>query len=215
MIKIITDNPIAIDSIDHLEPLGTKNDNFFNQAFNKKLYLLFRRPIKVIDLGCAGGAFVKSVLDDGYFSIGLEGSDYNFKNKLHEWVTIPNNLHTCDCSKPFLVTDQSRLLKFDVVTSFDFMEHIEEKDLGTLFENMYNLIQADSLLVHSIATFESGEYHKTVQDKDWWVKMFQKYGFYVYDELCDFNYWNTKEWLRPTEPNQRINIIAGLYDKTR
>lgn len=57
MIELRTDNPVAWDSPDHLEPWGTRNDNSINKAFNRRLFRLFppEKVIRVLDLGCAGG----------------------------------------------------------------------------------------------------------------------------------------------------------------
>ena len=74
-ITIETAKPVAVDSLDHTNPLGTMQDNSTNPAFVGKLgKLITDRQVRVLDLGCAGGAFVRSVLDEGGFGIGIEGS---------------------------------------------------------------------------------------------------------------------------------------------
>ena len=63
-------------SVDHKWPWGTAFDNG-DCNFNLKLYALFdyRYDCRVIDIGCSGGGFVKSILEDGYaavyFGVGL------------------------------------------------------------------------------------------------------------------------------------------------
>ncbi len=74
MIVVHTSKPIALDSPDHLVPLGTRQDNSVNRAFNRKLRTLIPQP-RVLDLGCAGGGMVASFLDEGDFAVGVEGSD--------------------------------------------------------------------------------------------------------------------------------------------
>ena len=37
--------------------------------------VLAASPLRVLDIGCAGGGFVRSLIDDGHFAVGLEGSD--------------------------------------------------------------------------------------------------------------------------------------------
>lgn len=70
MFDVITEHPIAFDSPDHFdaEHGGAGNDNSRNPHFNERLFKLFegqgRRP-SVLDLGCAGGGLVKSLLDEG------------------------------------------------------------------------------------------------------------------------------------------------------
>jgi 2-polyprenyl-3-methyl-5-hydroxy-6-metoxy-1,4-benzoquinol methylase len=119
--RVITDHPVALDSEDHQIPGGTMHDNSTNPVFNRKLYqLLSHLPkLRVMDLGCAGGGFVKSLVDDGHEAIGLEGSDYSLHwdgpggteqeratrkpGKRAEWATIPDRLFTCDITRPFQV----------------------------------------------------------------------------------------------------------------
>ena len=115
-----TDHPVAVSSNDTKFPRGSKNDNSISPRFNRKLYQLFRgaKPIRVLDIGCAGGGFVRSLLDDGHFAVGLEGSDYPLLNQTGEWSTIPHHLFTCDVTKPFRLTDRAtrQPLLFDAIT---------------------------------------------------------------------------------------------------
>jgi hypothetical protein len=78
-IKILvkTEREVAYESPDHRMPWGTKQDNCTNRRFNDKLYKLFPRQeqLKIMDMGCSGGGFVKNCLDDGCFALGLEGSN--------------------------------------------------------------------------------------------------------------------------------------------
>jgi hypothetical protein len=60
------DHAVAVESADHNWPRGTAFDNG-NRNFNLKLHALFsyRSDLHVLDLGCAGGGFVKSILAVG------------------------------------------------------------------------------------------------------------------------------------------------------
>ena len=75
-ITIETEKPVALDSHDHVKPWGTVRDNTSNREFNRKLFELIPVDrIRVLDLGCAGGGFVRSILEAGGFAVGVEGSD--------------------------------------------------------------------------------------------------------------------------------------------
>ena len=76
--RLETEFPIAIASNDTKVPRGCKNDNSISPRFNRKLYQLLRSdpPARGLDLGCAGGGFVRSLIDDGHFAVGFEGSDF-------------------------------------------------------------------------------------------------------------------------------------------
>src|SRR3990170_1119622 len=132
-----TDHPIAVNSYDHLYPLGTARDNTKSPDFNARLFGLYPGQIGVLDLGCAGGGFVESVIEDGHIAVGLEGSDYSLKLKRAAWATVPGNLFTCDISYPFVLHAGDGLpCKFDVVTAWDSLEHIEMGDLDMVFDNI-------------------------------------------------------------------------------
>jgi len=94
---------VAYESLDHIYPWGTKQDNSKNLSFNNALYELI--PIKelsVLDIGCSGGGFVKTLLDAGVLAVGIEGSDYSKIRGRAEWATIPGHLFTADVTAPFL-----------------------------------------------------------------------------------------------------------------
>jgi len=116
-----TEHPVAVSSNDTRFPRGTKDDNSIVPRFNRKLYQLYRDqdPIRVLDIGCAGGGFVRSLLDDGHLAVGLEGSDYQLVNQGAEWSTIPLHLFTCDVTKPFRLTDRAtgQPLLFHAITA--------------------------------------------------------------------------------------------------
>jgi len=54
------------------------------------------KQLKILDMGCSGGGFVRNCLDDGCLAIGLEGSDYSKRHRRAEWRVIPEYLFTCD-----------------------------------------------------------------------------------------------------------------------
>jgi SAM-dependent methyltransferase len=204
--KVITKHPVALDSIDHLFPEGTKQDNNKNPAFNEKLYKLFlpEVEIRIMDLGCSGGAFVKDCLDDGHAAIGLEGSDYSFNIKRAEWATIPDNLFTCDITKPFnveMIYEYGLYGHgwFDIITSWELLEHIPEDRLPMLCENVRRHLPKKLgcywiMSVHSMSYARDGnEYHATVKPREWWLEMFDSEGFRNRQDLVDYF---APDWVR-------------------
>lgn len=191
---------VAFDSMDHMFPWGTLRDNSCNRRFNRKLYNLFpkKRHIRVLDLGCSGGGFVRSCIEDGHFAIGLEGSDWSKKMKRAEWATIPDFLFTCDITRNFeimLEWDERReLLEFDVVTSWDVMEHIHEERLPDVAGNVSRHLAPDGLWISSIDPYEDivdeVNLHSTMHGKQWWIDRFREYGFVHREEYV--RYFNTQ-----------------------
>jgi hypothetical protein len=75
---IETSKPIAYDSPDHIQPHGTASNNTTSPRFNGKLFeYIPAGEVRLLDIGCSGGGLVKSILDEGGFGIGIEGSDYS------------------------------------------------------------------------------------------------------------------------------------------
>lgn len=193
MFKVVTDYPVALESPDHLSTLtseptgGPSKDNSKNPNFNKKLYSLFNDEILcIMDLGCSGGGFVEDCLNDGHIAIGLEGSDYSLKNKRACWETIPESLFTCDCTKPFQIVYNEIHPIFDVITSWEFAEHIQEKDWPQLCENVRKHLKKNGFWIMSISTCWGPPYHQTIQTRDWWLEMFEKEGFINRQDLVEY-----------------------------
>src|SRR4051794_25089447 len=81
-ISIETPKPVAYDSPDHIEPVGTAADNSTSRRFNAKLFRYIPpAEVRLLDVGCSGGGLVKSILDAGGFAVGVEGSDYSQRHK--------------------------------------------------------------------------------------------------------------------------------------
>lgn len=199
--RVITDHPVALDSRDHLKPQGTKDDNSRNPRFNHKLLsLLSQRPLRLCDVGCSGGGFVKDMLDAGQIAIGLEGSDYSLKRKRAEWATIPDHLFTCDITHPFTIVpvgdgeegDAPRPALFDVITAWEVMEHIPEDRLPQLCRNVRLHLAPQGLWIMSVSR-QQGYHHVTVHDERWWTTFFEQEGFRNRPDLVKYF---DRDWIR-------------------
>ena len=179
MFEVITNHPIALESRDHTHPHGTKDDNSRNHKFNEKLYKLFgngNRQIHIMDLGCAGGGFVKDCLDDHHIAIGLEGSNFSMLAQRAEWATIPDNLFLCDVTKPFQINHNGVACKFDVITAWELLEHLPEEDLPQFFKNCDNHLTKTGLFIASVSP-NPEFWHVCVHDKSWWLNLVDKLGW--------------------------------------
>lgn len=215
-VKLITEHPVALHSPDHIDAKngGSGNDNSWNPNFNRKLKEFYGRPIRLLDLGCAGGGFVKTIIDEGHLAVGLEGSDYSLLRKRAEWATIPDSLFTCDITKPFgLVslninghraaegccddksestsmwelhaTIEPEILKFDMITAWEVMEHISENELPQLIQNVLSHLKPDGLWVMSVSTQVDHHFHRTTKGREWWTEMFASYGLHHQADVWD------------------------------
>lgn len=177
----------SYDSPDHLVPWGTRWDRSTNGRFNEKLWLLYppTQVVKVLDLGCSGGDFVKSCIDDGHFAVGIEGSTFSKDHKRSAWAIIPDYLFTCDITRPFQlyfqVNSEEQKVKFDVVTAWEVIEHIKEEDLPTLGANVHEHLRPGGLWILSVANSEDirggVRLHQTVKPRVWWREKFISLGF--------------------------------------
>ncbi len=197
MISVQTAKPIALDSPDHLVPRGTAQDNSVHLPFNRLLYeLIPAKQVRLLDLGCAGGGFVKSILDDGGFAVGIEGSDYSKQLRRAEWATIPGNLFTADVTEPFRIVSGNmkrqyvepkippwdyREETFNIITAWEFFEHIATNRLPDVMANIKRHLDPDGYVIGSICSAYDINYgihlHQTVQFREWWVQFFSYFGF--------------------------------------
>lgn len=196
-VKVVTDKPVAVDSLDHQFPHGTAKDNSINIRFNQKLsWWIPADDLRVLDLGCAGGGFVRSLLDQGSFAIGIEGSDYSKTLQRAEWAVIPSSLFTADITVPFRVvyTDGPRagdVVRFNVVTAWEVMEHIPEDKIESLMDNIRDHLAPSSIVLMSISTVDDRptpgvNLHRTVRPGSWWRQTFAQFGFRVVEGLDDY-----------------------------
>lgn len=188
--SVETNHPVALTSVDHLYPEGTARDNTHAPGTAQMLLsILPEEERSVLDIGCAGGGWVKDCLDLGFEAVGIEGSDYSKNAKRAEWATIPGNLFTADARYPFRIyrkalvgTDRSRY-RFNVVTAWEFLEHIEEDGLDGVLSNITRHLEIGGWFVGSISlcpwSSNGVEYHVTVRDRNWWDALFGRHGFVV------------------------------------
>ena len=185
LFKLDTEKPIALDSDDHIWPRGTIADNSSNYKFNLKLYnfFRFRHDLKLLDLGCSGGGLVRSIIDDGYMAIGIEGSDISKKLRSAEWDTCIHHLFTADITTTFRLTNTKGMnLYFQCISAWEVLEHISQDKLPVLFSNIYNHLADDGIFVGSIDMTPDGNpitgaiYHQTLKPEVWWLEQFKQAG---------------------------------------
>ena len=185
--ELHTDSPGAPDTDDSRFPYGAVNDNSICPRFNARLAQMFpdKPRLAVLDLGCAGGGFVRSLLDEGHLAVGLEGCDLPRLRRLGEWGTIPRHLHTCDITRPFRLTHPATgdPIGFDAITMWEVLEHIPEPDLPQLADNIAAHLAPGGVWIASVSTVDDGDpttgavYHHTVRPREWWADRFAALGF--------------------------------------
>ncbi|MGA2221953.1 MAG: class I SAM-dependent methyltransferase [Verrucomicrobiia bacterium] len=111
-----------------------------------------------------------------------------------EWGTIPEFLFTCDVTGEFDILLQepaaATRLQCDIVTSWELLEHIAERDLAKLIANVKKHLARGGLWIMSIAPYDDicdgMNLHQTVQPKPWWVAKFKEQGMEHLEEYVRF-----------------------------
>ncbi len=208
MISVHTAKPVALDSPDHLVPRGTLNDNSVHPEFDRLLYeVIPAHKIRLLDLGCAGGGFVKSILDDGGFAVGIEGSDLSKKAGRAEWATIPDHLFTADLTTTVVIAKGFDYLNFNIITAWEFFEHIATNRLDQVMWNIKRHLDPSGYLIGSISPARDFNYgvalHQTVQERPWWEGFFRHHGF----ESCpDLENHFGDDWIRGPKSAQPVPL---------
>jgi SAM-dependent methyltransferase len=181
-----TNRPVALDSIDYICPRGAIRDNSknlrFNQILEKKIFP--NKKFSLLDFGCAGGGFVRSILEAGHVGVGLDGSDIQKKRNLGEWSSCPLHFFTVDLTEKFHLKDKAGAgLVFDIVTAWEVLEHIEEEKIPILIQNAASHLKTNGLFVASIDQtpdfnpITGANYHVTLKSQQWWIDIFNQHGF--------------------------------------
>jgi 2-polyprenyl-3-methyl-5-hydroxy-6-metoxy-1,4-benzoquinol methylase len=216
-IRLITDKPIAVNSLDHIHPWGTKQDNSKNLNFNLRLFeWIPLESLRVLDIGCSGGGFVKTIHDAGALAIGIEGSDYSKVRARAEWATIPTRLFTADATAPFTILANDSPLKFTVITAWEFIEHIEEPSLEVVFNNIDRHLDVNGVVIMSVSPnddwVDGVNLHRTIHEAGWWFSTIQKFGFTHHPELIPR--FSPDNWIRYEEnaPNSFHLVLTRATD---
>lgn len=195
--KIKTNFPVAVDSLDHLYPWGTKYDNHSSPPLITEIENYFKRAghpsqgkkISFLDIGCSGGQFAVDFHNRGHIAVGLEGSDYSVKNKRANWPAHYNNvLFTCDATKPYeILNSNGEKVMFDCISAWEVIEHIHPDCLDQFFLNISNHMKPTSIFLGSVSLVNDfhdgrGEFgkkvdlHRAVYTKEkWYNEILNKY----------------------------------------
>ena len=182
-IEVLTYNPVALDSPDHLYPDSWLRECTQIPAFLEEIVCkLGGQRLKVLDLGCAGGGMVAEFLQAGHIAVGLEGSSLPQERKAFYWEQLAGRfLHTCDMGYPFWALLDREAMKFDLITSWGALEHLPEDRVDCCFRNVAEHLATGGIFVSSIATDSSVggeamvEHHLTQKPQDWWNEKMSKY----------------------------------------
>ncbi len=119
--------------------------------------VLEREPISVLELGCAYGFLTKKLNSAGIIAWGIDASEHCW----HRRVT--NNFVLQDACKPLPFQEK----EFDLVCSFDFMDHLLPEKIPGLIKEMERVAKRG---LHGISCKYSPNdlNHIIIKPKSWW-----------------------------------------------
>jgi len=146
------------------------------------------QPRTVLDLGCGTGKSLDYFLAQGIKASGVEGS----------------KLAINKANRPELITqyDLNQELnlgkKFDLVWSFEFVEHIHPKYVDNLMKTFAN--HAETIVLSAARPGQGGEGHFNEQPAEYWIEKFKKFNYKLNEEA-------TKQ-LRDTNEKYSENMLV-------
>ncbi len=184
-----TDYPIAVGSYDHINPDSTTEGVSRPTFFVQNCISVLGQKIKCLDVGSGAAGLVFEYAMNQVLAVGVDGSDFCRLNRIGYWPLLPNNLFTCDITRPFsfLSRDDQTMIDYDVVTMWEVLEHIAEDDLPTLFSNVNRHLGSNSYFIGSISLVEYADslgnpYHLTLRPRTWWKAKFKENGLVMLDK---------------------------------
>ena len=136
-----------------------------------------------IDLGCAGGYFVKLMHDYGKNVLGVDLSAYAINASIKEFPEIKDKLFVSSLHDLKFLRDES----IDFVYSQQVLEHIPTELNEMFFKELSRICQKGCklalFLVLGYENLVAKDYndidktHWNLKTKKWWLDNFEKYGF--------------------------------------
>lgn len=190
--RLDTEKMIAIDSPDHLCPVGCINDNYTSSNLIDEVLKYFNnKKIYMLDLGCAGGQFAIDFIERGNFGVGLEGSSNVLNGSGKEnWQRYYNkNLFLSDITEDYQLYYDEKPVKFDYIHSEEVFEHISEDKIDQMLSQIKKHLKDDGIcsfgisLVEDTRILDDVEYklHQSVFPAIWWKDKLIENGFKILD----------------------------------
>ena len=142
---------------------GNKIDDNIN-------YIKNINPSSIADIGCGHNEFIQECKK--VFNIKANGVDF---------ACPSSDIQACATSLPF------KNKEYDVITSYDMLEHIPEKELPKVFKEFSRVSERFIFIIctkRSIITINEDILHICKKPPIWWVEKIVKFG----SEINDINF---------------------------
>lgn len=152
------------------------------------MVLEFIKPLSVLDIGCSRGEWLSVWKKYGVkIVMGYDGPFV----KQEELLISKEEFSVCDLEKEI----ESKI-KYDIVTCLEVAEHLKPEAADRFINSL--CLTGDFILFSAAIPGQEGTLHFNEQYPDYWINLFQKNNFDVYDCLRE-NIWNNKSissWYR-------------------
>jgi SAM-dependent methyltransferase len=132
--------------------------------------------LKMLDIGCGEGYYVRDAMDEGINAYGIDISTHTLENALAE---VKDRITFGSITEiPF--ADE----EFDVMTAFDVIEHIHPKDTLNMIEEIRRVLKPDGIVIITTPNSNFGSWvfdltHINVRPPKFWKLIFQEHNFEV------------------------------------
>lgn len=145
----------------------------------KNIYEAYPKVKTVLELGCGAGNLAywyrKYNTLSKYYTIDIN------KDVLYNRI-IDNSFHNIGFTdREYIFKENNKIIKFDLILSFEHLEHIPEDRLNQFFKNIKKHSHKDTVKIMTAANF--GEYtpHVLVRNREQWVEYLEQEGFKMQD----------------------------------
>jgi ubiquinone/menaquinone biosynthesis C-methylase UbiE len=142
----------------------------------KYLKFLRKRSLKMLDVGCGKGYYVRDAIEEGIDAYGIDTSTYALENALDE---VKDRITFGSLTEiPF--GDE----EFDVMTAFDVIEHIQPKDTSNAVKEMRRVLKPDGIIIITTPSTNFGGWvfdltHINVRPPRFWKLIFEEHNLRV------------------------------------
>lgn len=185
----------------HLHPTDSDSNGDRKVALiSRFLHWIPRKFLSVLDVGCADGKFVWSLVREGIYSVGLDQADFSSINGYGEWEAIPVCLVSANLNEPYRISlscedegmpnEAKNALTFSIITASRLQIGLKPSDIQQYFSNIdLHLIpngvviafieqRAGDLLNQSEENFPRGI--------DAWISLLGKLGWKHHGEIVEY-----------------------------
>ncbi len=130
----------------------------------------------LLELGCGAGSLFFFLRRYGICNyVGIDGSPY-FLEYSPFLAGYERHFMTLNLQEEIRLREYSRPLQFDVVCSFEVLEHIREDAIDNLIHTMRNHMHARSILLCTASRQSQIDIHVLVRERGWWLDRFSRAG---------------------------------------